>query len=171
MTDPRLLTKVRNRTNFKGGVTIENRSDMFARFHRSWNEINAAYERYTRKIGISYSALQALCIIYNSDSPATQRMICETAHLPKTTVNAIIAGFVKQGYVELQEMADDRRQKSICFTEAGYAYAEPILEHMSRSEMQAFEMLDETTMQVMITGIEEYQKNFNEKLNQTNGGK
>lgn len=98
-------------------------------------------------------------------------MICETTHLPKTTVHAIIAGLVKQGYVELQEMADDRRQKCICLTDEGRIYAKPIMEHMSFSEMQAFEMLDETTMQVMIAGIEEYQKNFNEKLNQTNGGK
>ena len=155
----------------KGGVTIANRSEMFARLHKHWTEINAAYERYARTLGISYSALQALCIIYNSDSPVTQRRICEATYLPKTTVNAIIAGFVKQGYVELREMADDRRQKSICFTDTGYAYVKPIMEHMSRSEMQAFEMLDEATMQIMIAGIEEYQKNFNEELNQTNGGK
>lgn len=144
---------------------------MFARFHKHWSEINAAYEQYARMLGISYSALQALCEIYNSDVPVTQRMICEIAHLPKTTVNAIVAGFVKQGYVELREMADDRRQKSICFTDAGYAYAKPIMDHMSRSEMRAFEMLDETTMQIMITGIGEYQKNFNKELNHTNGGK
>lgn len=162
---------VRNRTNLKGGVTIENRSEMFAKFHKHWTEINAAYERYARTLSISYSALQVLCEIYNSDVPVTQRRICEIAHLPKTTVNAIIAGFVKQGYVGLREIADDRRQKIICFTDAGYAYAKPIMEHMSRSEMRAFEMLDETTMQAMIAGIEEYQKNFNEKLNQTNGGK
>lgn len=68
-------------------------------------------------------------------------------------------------------MTDDRRQKGICFTDAGYAYAKPIMEHMSHSEMQAFEMLDETTMQIMISGIEEYQKYFNKKLNETNGGK
>lgn len=155
----------------QGGATIENRREWFAKFHKHWSEINAAYERYARTLGTSYSVLQALCIIYNSDSPVTQSMICETAHLPKTTVHAIIAGFVKQGYVELQEMADDRRQKCIRLTEEGQTYAKPIMEHMSRSEMQAFEMLDETTMQIMIAGIEEYQKNFNEKLNQTNGGK
>ena len=73
--------------------------------------------------------------------------------------------------MELREMANDRRQKSICFTDTGYAYTKPIMEHMSRSEMQAFEMLDETTMQGMISGIGEYQKNFNKKLNRTNGGK
>ncbi len=139
---------------------------MFAEFHKYWTEINAAYEQYARALGVSYSALQTLCVIYNSDVPVTQRMICETTHLPKTTVHAIIAGFVKQGYVELREMADDRRQKSICLTGAGCAYAKPIMEHMSRSEMQAFEMLDEATMQAMVAGIGEYQKNFNEKLNQ-----
>ena len=62
-------------------------------------------------------------------------------------------------------------KKGICFTDSGYAYAKPIMEHVSRSEIQAFETLDEATMQIMIAGIEEYQKNFNEKLNQTNGDK
>ncbi len=143
---------------------------MFARFHKHWSEINAAYEQYARKLGISYSALQVLCEIYNADSPVTQRMICETTHLPKTTVNAIIAGFVRQGYVALQEMKADRRQKCIGLTEDGRIYARPIMEHMSRSEMQAFEMLDETTTQVMVSGIGEYQKNFHQKLNHTNGG-
>lgn len=138
---------------------------MFARFHRHWTEINAAYERYARKLGVSYSALQALCVIYNSDVAVTQRMICGATHLPKTTVHAIIAGFVKQGYVELREMAEDRRQKCIRLTDEGRAYAKPIMEHMSRSEMQAFAMLDETTMQVMIAGIGEYQENFNRTLN------
>lgn len=144
---------------------IENRRDLFAIFHKHWTEINAAYERYARNLGTSYSALQTLCVIYHSAPPVTQRMICETTHLPKTTVHAIIAGFVKQGYVALQELTDDRRQKCIRLTEEGRTYAAPIMEHMSRSEMQAFEMLDEATMQVMITGIGEYQKNFNEKLN------
>lgn len=138
---------------------------MFAQFHKYWTEINAAYEQYARTLGISYSALQALCVTYHSDVPVTQRMICEATYLPKTTVNAIIAGFVKQGFVELQEMETDRRQKSICFTEAGYAYAKPIMEHMSRSEMGAFEMLDEATMQAMIAGMGEYQRNFDERLN------
>lgn len=144
---------------------------MFAKFHKHWVEINAAYERYAKTLGVSYSALQALCITYNAKVPVTQRMICEATHLPKTTVNAIVAGFVKQGYLELREAADDRRQKNICFTESGYAYAKPIMEHMSRSEMQAFEMLDETTMQVMISGIGAYQENFNEKLNHPEGAK
>lgn len=144
---------------------------MFARFHKHWSEVNAAYERYARSIGISYSALQVLCEIYNSDCILTQRMICEAVHLPKTTVNAIIAGFVKQGYIELREMEDDRRQKGICLTDEGRVYAEPIMEHMGGCEMLAFEMLDDTTMQIMISGIEAYQKNFNEKLNNTNGCK
>lgn len=110
---------------------------------------------------------EVLCVTYNSDMPVTQRLICEATHLSKTTVHAIIAGFVKQGYVELQEMADDRRQKSICFTDSGYVYAKPIMEHMSLREILAFEMLDDATIQAMIAGIEEYKTNFNAKLNHT----
>lgn len=67
-------------------------------------------------------------------------------------------------------MTDDRRQKSICLTDQGRAYAQPIMEHMSNSEIEAFEALDSATIKTMLSGIEAYQKNFNEKLNNTNGG-
>ena len=92
-------------------LLIASRNEMFTRFHKHWTEINAAYEKYASTLGISFPALQTLYEIYNLDVPVTQQMICENARLPKKTVNAIIAGFVKQGYVELREQADDRRKK------------------------------------------------------------
>ncbi len=151
-------------------MRITNTQEMFAQFHNCWSEINAAYASYAKRMGISYSALEVLCEIYHADFALTQRKICEKTHLPKTTVNTIVSSLVKQGYVELKEMEDDRRQKGVCLTDAGFHYAKPMMDHMSRSEMMAFEELDEAVMQTMISGISTYQKNFNELLNQTKGG-
>lgn len=81
-------------------------------------------------------------------------MICEITHLPKTTVNAIVKDLVKQNYLELQPRKNDRRQKGIFLTDEGRAYAQPIVEKMSASELQA-----------MITGVNTYQEHFDELLN------
>lgn len=144
--------------------------EMFDQFHHYWSAINTTYERYARTIGMSYSALEVLCEIYNADAALTQRMICEITHLPKTTVNTIIKDLVKQNYLELQPMKNDRRQKGIFLTNEGRAYAQPIVEKMSASELQAFQTLDKQTMQAMIDGVKTYQENFDKKLNHTKGG-
>jgi DNA-binding MarR family transcriptional regulator len=143
---------------------------MFDEFRQYWSAINTTYERYARNIGMSYSTLEVLCEIYNADAALTQRMICEITHLPKTTVNAIVKDMVKQNYVELQPMQNDRRQKGIFLTDEGRAYAQPIVEKMSTSELQAFQTLDKQTMQAMIAGVKTYQENFDKKLNHTKGG-
>lgn len=143
---------------------------MFEQFSQYWAAINTSYERYARNIGISYSALQVLCEVYNAEAALTQKAVCERTHLPKTTVNAIVRDFVKKDYAELQPMASDRRQKDIHLTAAGRAYAKPIVEHMRNSELQAFGTLDDQTMKTMIAGVKAYQESFDERLNQPNGG-
>lgn len=143
---------------------------MFEQFSQYWSAINTSYERYARNLGMSYSALQVLCEVYNAETALTQKMVCERTHLPKTTVNAIIRDFTKKDYVELQPMESDRRQKGIHLTDEGCAYAKPIVEHMRNSELQAFGTLDDQTMETMVAGVKAYQENFDKKLNQPNGG-
>lgn len=119
---------------------------------------------------MSYSTLAVLCEIYNAATPLTQKQVCEITHLPKTTVNAIIKEFVKQQYVELQPLATDRRRKGILLTKDGRAYAQPIVERMSKSELQAFNSLDAQTVSVLIDGLKTYQQHFDEQLNHPEGG-
>lgn len=140
------------------------KKEQFSKFHEYWEAVNSTYEEYARELGVSYSFLHVLCELYNSDSVMTQRRICEVCHLPKTTVNAIITGLMKQGHVLLKELKEDRRQKQIVLTKKGLNYASPIMEHMQESELKAFECIDEETIQYMINGIKEYQELFMNNL-------
>ena len=111
-----------------------------------------------------------MCELYNSKEELNQKTISELCFLPRTTVNSIISGLVQQSYIKLKEDPKDKRQKIIVLTEKGNEYARPIMEHMSNSELQAFKSIDQNTIQVMLDGLQEYQKRFNDKLN-NNGGK
>lgn len=138
----------------------------FDLFRNAWTDINVTYEQYAKSLGISYSTLSVLCEIYNSDTLLTQKIICDITQLPKTTVNAIIRDFTKKELVELKPMKDDKRQKGVCLTDKGAQYAEPIVERMNKSELNAFESLDEQTQKVMLAGLATYQRSLNNELNE-----
>ncbi|MBQ9275737.1 MAG: winged helix-turn-helix transcriptional regulator [Succinivibrio sp.] len=148
-----------------------NNEKLFEEFYRIWLQINAGYERYARKAGLSYTQLQILNELYSSSPGLTQKNICENCHLPKTTVNAVIAGWQKEHYVELQPQPEDKRQKVICLTAAGLDYAAPLMTRLRQCELEAFSQLEERTVKAMLQGLADYQQHFNDKLNELFGGK
>lgn len=140
-------------------------SERFDRFRRGWIAINAAYESYARSSGLSYTQLQVLCELHGAEDDLTQKQLCELCHLPKTTVNSIVSGLVRQGHVELRGVADDRRQKAVHLTVTGRAFASPLMGRMGACELAAFEALPDDVADAMVEGVEQYGTGFNRMLN------
>ncbi|MEI3428756.1 MAG: helix-turn-helix domain-containing protein [Christensenellales bacterium] len=94
-------------------------------------EWNASYEDYARSVGLSFTSLSILSTIYAHEN-CTQKMLCEICFLPKQTVNGVIRQFCKDGWISLIEMAKDRRNKAIRFTEQGRQTAGDILRRVQQ---------------------------------------
>ncbi len=90
------------------------------------HEWNASYEDYARSVGLSYTSLSILSALYGAEN-CTQKMLCESCFLPKQTVNTAITAFYKKGWVRLEELPEDRRNKTIHFTPEGQAAADEIM--------------------------------------------
>lgn len=73
-------------------------------FANAWQSISVIYEDYARKSGISYNSLYILNAILYTEN-CTQKQICEKTLLPKQTVNKVITGFFKSGYIELRKIS------------------------------------------------------------------
>lgn len=106
-----------------------------------WKEISKLYEAYAKSFGLSYTNLQVLNSIYSAKEGCTQKQIGEQTLLPKPTVNAVVTGFWKQGYVELTEQPEDRRAKTVRLTAVGKKYADGIVPKVRAAEIKAMEML------------------------------
>lgn len=145
-------------------------SERFERFRRGWAVINAAYESYARSSGLSYTQLQVLCELNGAEGDLTQKQLRELCRLPKTTVNSIVSGLVRQGRVELRGVADDRRRKAVHLTDAGRAFASPLMERMGACELAAFEALPDDVADAMVEGVEQYGNGFNRMLNDESEG-
>ena len=97
------------------------------------HEWNASYEEYAKSVGLNFTSLSILSAIYGTES-CTQKMLCERCFLPKQTVNAAVTAFYKKGWIRMQELPEDRRNKTIHFTEEGQREAERILQRVRESE-------------------------------------
>ena len=82
-------------------MDIESKTRIFC---NAWQSISVIYEDYARKSGISYNSLYILNAILYTEN-CTQKQICEKTLLPKQTVNKVITGFFKSGYIELRKIS------------------------------------------------------------------
>lgn len=104
------------------------------------SEWNASYEEYAKSVGLSYISLSILSAIY-SNPGCTQKELADKCFLPKQTVNAVITMFLKNGWVKLEEMPEDRRNKTVNFTDTGMDKADEIMTKVHKSENKAMRRL------------------------------
>lgn len=132
-------------------------------FSDEWQSITMTYSDYARSVGISYTSLQVLKYITGTKD-CTQKSICEMSFLPKQTVNTIITGFYKQGYVELREVPEDRRIKTIHLTPKGKEYMDTFSPRIERAEYEAMQALSDEQRAMLIESIRLYGNVFRETL-------
>ena len=120
-------------------------------------EWDAAYEEYAKSVGLSYTGLAILGILYESEK-CTQKMLC------RQTVNAVITSFYKKGWVRLEKLLEDRRNKAVSLTVAGRQQAGQILAPIYRSERQALCRLTEEERRGLLSATQKYVAGFKEML-------
>ena len=105
------------------------------------HEWNASYEEYARSVGLSFTSISILSVIHSTEN-CTQKKISEVCFLPKQTVNGVIE--------------EDRRNKSIHFTEKGQREAERIMKRVRDSERAAMTSLTEEEQQALLSLTRRY---------------
>lgn len=132
-------------------------------FCDAWQGLNGVYEDYARKNEIPYTNLFILNILSKTEN-CTQKMICERTLLPRQTVNTIITYFYKAGMVELRELPEDRRVKSVHLTKKGQAYTDKVMPQIHEAELAAMEALTEEQRQALLIGMRIYCETFRREL-------
>lgn len=133
-------------------------------FCGAWQSLEIIYEDYARKIGVSYNSLYILNTIFENEN-CTQKQICEKTLLPKQTVNNVISAFYKSGYIELCELPENRRIKTIKLTEKGEEYAKPLVMRIDKASHLAMEALSEEEQDKLLKLINKYVSTFKKEMN------
>ncbi len=113
------------------------------RFCDLMQKIDRLYEAYAKARGMTYMSMTVLETICTHRENCTQKLICDETHYPKQSVNLVVKAFWQAGYVTLQELPEDRRNKRIVLTEKGEGYAKGTVDELWRIDESATARLTE----------------------------
>lgn len=91
--------------------------------------MDGAYYRWARSTGVTGQTLDLLYAL-DDGQPHSQKQICEEWLIPKTTVSTVVKACQAAGYLTLEAMPGQGRQRRLCLTPAGRAYAGRTLDRL-----------------------------------------
>lgn len=97
-----------------------------ARLSAAMAKIDEAYHSIAQKHGLSYKALMLFYCIVESEN-LTQKQVCDSLYLSKSTVHTMLLDLQKREYLALIS-GNNKKEKFIVFTEKGQKLADAILE-------------------------------------------
>lgn len=118
--------------------------------------LDEVYEEYAKSQGMTYLTLVMLEEIYELGAECTQKQISEQTRYPKQTVNLVIKTFLEEGYIELKEVPEDRRNKRVLLTESGRRRCEEIVVPLLEKEKAVLAQMGETQNRELMRLLERY---------------
>ena len=138
-------------------------SEYMHRFDALWRETLVLYENWAKKYGLSYCELLTWVSLSQSNTlPCTQKSICDRWRIAKQTVNGILSGLLKKGYVTLIVEENDRRNKRIKLTESGKELILPVAEKLRMHESKVWEKMGSKEAETLLNTSALYNKLFEE---------
>ena len=129
--------------------------DKFYKGYKGMQLFNSISESYAKSFGLSYVNFIILYSIFTTEN-CTQTIICKNLSLPKQTVNIAITYFYKKGYIKLIENPENRREKTIHFTDAGKKYSENIISKFAEAQFNIIKMDGYKDMKITLKNMEDF---------------
>lgn len=106
------------------------------------------YRTWAKRHGMSYNTMMTLYALGQSRK-CTQKQIADEWLIPKQTVNTIIKELERLGYIRFEPLPGSK-QKVVCLTESGRAYADSCLHELYEMEARALRSLGQPLTDIFI---------------------
>lgn len=124
----------------------------------------AVYDKCAKKNGLTMNELFVLDILWFADEGETQKTISERMSVNKQTISSIISKFEKQGYIQLIEVKEDRRNKRVCLTNSGKDYAKNIIPPAAEADNCAMAELGLKKTQELVKLTKQFTENMEKQF-------
>lgn len=126
----------------------------------------ALYDEYAKRHGMLMKTLLVVNVLFYSKEGMTQAEICKRTFQSKQTVNLIIKNLLSDNYVTVTEVPENKRNKIVQMTEAGRAYYEKVVRHITWAEDTAMSMFTPEEQKQLIDLSRAFTKNLAMLVNQ-----
>ena len=126
----------------------------------------ALYDEYAKRHGMLMKTLLVVNVLFYAKDGMTQTEICRRTFQSKHTVNLIIKNLLTERYVTVTEMPENKRNKIVKMTEAGRAYCERVVRHITWAEDTAMAMFTAEEQKQLIDLSRTFTQNLTKLVNQ-----
>lgn len=146
-------------------MTQEDRKNAYL-YCKFRDEQFALYDEYSKRHGMLMKTLLVVNVLFYAKDGMTQTEICRRTFQSKQTVNSIIKNLLTDSYVTITEIPENRRNKTVRMTEAGRAYCEKVVRHITWAEDTAMSMFTAGEQKQLIDLSRTFTKNLAMLVNQ-----
>lgn len=126
----------------------------------------ALYDEYAKRHGMMMKTLLVVNVLFYAKAGLTQKVICQRTFQSKQTVNLIIKNLLAEKYVTVTEVPENKRNKIVQMTDAGRAYCEKVVRHITWAEDTAMSMFTPEQQRQLIDLSRTFTKNLTMLVNQ-----
>ena len=126
----------------------------------------ALYDEYAKRHGMLMKTLLVCNVLFYAKDGITQAEICQRTFQSKQTVNLIVKNLLADSYVTVREVPENNRNKIVRMTEAGAAYCEKIVRHITWAEDTAMSMFTPEEQKQLIDLSRTFTNNLTMLVNQ-----
>lgn len=127
-------------------------------------ELNSLYHTAAVRSGISDGEICVWSMLLTTDSEYSQQDLCELLFLPKQTINSIISGLIKKGYIFLEHVPGTRNRKVIRLSDEGRNYGKKTIMWIFEAEQHAMADTDSHEISALTSMLEKYINNLKREL-------
>jgi len=146
-------------------MTKEDRKNAYL-YCKFRDEQFALYDEYAKRHGMLMKTLLVDNVLFYSKEGMTQAEICKRTFQSKQTVNLIIKNLLSDGYVTVTEVPGNKRNKIVQMTDAGRAYCEKVVRHITWAEDTAMSIFTPEEQKQLIDLSRTFTKNLTMLVNQ-----
>lgn len=134
-------------------------------FNQAHKKMNVLYHDYAKSIGLSDAAFWLLYSVYEHGKPCTQKDLCNSWFYAPQTINSAIKAMEEQGYITLELLPSNKKNKQIFFTEKGKAFVKEKIAPLVQAEERSFERLDEVEREQLLAITQKHIGLLEEEIN------
>lgn len=146
-------------------MTKEDRKNAYL-YCKFRDEQFALYDEYAKRHGMSMKTLLVLNALFYAKDGMTQTEVCQRTFQTKQTVNLIVKNLLAEAYVTVTEVPENKRNKIVRMTEAGRAYCEQVVRHITWAEDTAMSLFSPEEQKNLIDLSRTFTKNLTMLVNE-----
>ncbi|MDO4262317.1 MAG: MarR family transcriptional regulator [Eubacteriales bacterium] len=127
-----------------------------AAFNQVYKDMDDLYHEYARKWGMSDAAMWILYFIQESDTPKTQKELCDEWCYSRQTVNSALKNMESKGLIRFACAEGNRKNKQILLTEEGQELSDRVIRPLVEAELAALDSLGEAGRGELLLRLKQY---------------